>query len=80
MHNDMISFFNILTKSLITYHLNIVIGDGRDINKLVTTKQKRLFIIGRGNTYEYYLAAKMILEKKKMNHIRTRAAAVYEPN
>ena len=50
------------------------------MNKLVTTKQQRLFIIERLKALEYYLAAKMILEKKKMNHSRDDAAVAYEPN
>jgi len=46
----------------------------------VTTKDKRLFIIGNKEVFEFYLAANTLQDRASMNEKREYAAAAYEPN
>ena len=55
MKENTVSHFNLLTKSQITFEIDRQFPDR--INKTVTTKDKRLFIIGREKAFEFYLAA-----------------------
>ena len=55
MENDKVSYLNLITKSQITFEIDRQFPE--DINKTVTTKDKRLFIIGELKAFEFYLAA-----------------------
>jgi hypothetical protein len=54
MKENTVSHFNLLTKSQITFEID---RQFPYINKTVTTKDKRLFIIGYEKAFEFYLAA-----------------------
>jgi len=49
------------------------------INKMVTTKDKRLLIVGQENAFEYYLASNQYQSVAEMVGERVWASVVYEP-
>ena len=66
MINNTISYFNLLTKSQITFEIDKVFPE--NINSTVTTKDKRLFIIGIKKTHELYVAANSFKDRAEMEY------------
>jgi len=76
MKGSTISYFNLLTKSQVSFEIDNVFPDY--INLTVTTKDKRLFIIDLWKAYEFYVTTNSLKDKADMSDKRYRAAVVYE--
>ena len=76
MKGNTISYFNLLTKSQVSFEIDNVFPDY--INLTVTTKDKRLFIIDLWKAYEFYVTTNSLKDKADMSDKRYRAAVVYE--
>lgn len=82
MHNNTVSFFNLLTKSQVSflmerdYHSDIL----NEIYITITTRESRIFLLGgyERPIYEFYIASNSIKERAKFE---VRGAAVcYGPD
>lgn len=71
----LISYYNLITKSQVTFELDRNIGY---YNQAVLTKDNKIFIVGR-NVYELNIVAqKLELKAPMIGYYRDYAAVVYE--
>jgi len=77
MHEDMISYFNLITKSQITFQTERQFP--RYYNAKVTTKDKKVFLIGDKKTFEFYLTINKLEDRAEMKVEREATAIAYEP-
>jgi len=78
MNKNTVSFYNLLTKSQITF---LTDREFPDFLVSMTTKDNRLFSIGTYRAFELMFASRSLLDKAKLNEARTYcfSSIVYEP-
>jgi len=76
MQGNNVSFFNLLTKSQVSFKSDKPFPEY--INYTVTTKDKRLFIIGEKEVFEFCLAANTLQDRASMNEGSYGRAVAYE--
>jgi len=60
----MISFYNLVSKSQVTFKTDKEFPS--EINKTITTKDNRIFIIGDENAHEFEIVANILRDKAMM--------------
>jgi len=67
MSKKTISYFNVLTKSQISFKTDKAFFKGCNQKPTVVTKEKRMFILGKIRIFEFQLIANQLQNRAAMN-------------